>query len=531
MSARRVLCLFRVTIVDFSREVYEYIRRNKWVLVFLSCLAFATYFIKLSNYSISIDNEVALNDFDGLRKSWIMIGRWALALMSYVVNCTGYNPFFSTFVTVILFLVMILLLSFYLGRLTGDRRYEKVILATVGVVCLTSPVFATMFNFSMQGIEVAFGLIATVLSATVLDFTIFSSQMGYRGAAYVFVAVILAFSMGVYQSLATLFVTVVVVFFLMRQLFDKNGDLKDTVARVLKILGVFAVAYLLNVLMSKIVMSIFGISKTDYLTSQIMWGQLPLIEVIKTFLIFVKSVVFPANSLTGAYNYTYLYAVILSVVLVIMLFRRSKCKAIIPALCIVVILLSPFLVALLGGNEVPARTMLNLPVAVCTVLVAFYCVGTKNEYFRGGLLVIVFLIGITQFRTTVDLLNSDLVRYEEDKTLLQSVFSRIGAMDVLSDTDDFSDKVITFVGVHEVLSTGVNARADAMVASFFAWDNTSPLGSNYRINGFAKTLGYRYVKPNIEDVELARNVCAKSVKFPAGDSIKSINGSIIVCLK
>ena len=89
---------------------------------------------------------------------------------------------------------------------------------------------------------------------------------------------------------------------------------------------------------------------------------------------------------------------------------------------------------------------------------------------------------------------------------------------------------IVFVGFHHSKSTSVPVIGETAGYSFYEWDIVTDLGANKRIYSFAKTLGYTYLMPSVDDYKFACGESSKLSIYPEKGSIRKIGNIVIVRL-
>lgn len=502
-------------------NIKNYIIRNYRIIIGLFLLVVATYSIKIFNYNLSIDSEVTVNDITANNIPWIATGRWALALMGKFLHFGGrYNPFFSNIVMAIFFTLSIVILSYVISSIFDNKKSEKKVLILLGTITLTSPVIAEMLNFTMMTAEVAIGLSLVSLSIYFTYLAVYKKNK----TCYPITVLILAFSMGIYQAFFTLYMSLVAYVYLV-EIIKNKPYFKELLIHIIKIVIIFIISYGLCNLITKILLAHYGLLESKYLTNQINWGRLSFSEIENIIRQFMHNVTFPKKS-SPIFNYGYLISIVISILYIIKILQQKTKNFLIIIACLLFILISPFLITLVIGNEVAIRTMLNLPFVVSLITILVSEEINVNKLFNSCLYLSLLFIVLIQFKSTLDLFYSDYIRYEEDKELVQDVFTKIDMLDELNKNRE--ETTVVFVGMRSAKSTGVIAKGDTMSFSFFEWDPATDLASNKRIYGLSQTLGYKYKMPTVDEVKKCKKIQNDISVYPDKKSITVKDGIVIV---
>jgi hypothetical protein len=500
----------------------NYIKNNKKSIIMLLILAIITYSIKLFNYSISIDSEVTINDLNSNDLPWIATGRWAVVLFEKIIHFGHrFNPFFSNIVMVMFLVLCTCIVSYTFSSILKQKNQEPMLLI-VGSIIITSPLLAEMLNFTLMTAEVAIGLCFLTSSIYFTYLAIYNKQK----KAYIMAIILLFISMGCYQAFFPLYVGLIaLVFFMQKEKVDTN--IKQDLLNALKIIIVFAISYVLCSLMTKLLETHYNLLSSSYLTDQIRWGKISSSIIIYEI---VKNIAFTlvSGSYNCMYTFTYLIVIIISLIYSIKKIIKYKQKAVVQVLALIFILLSPYFLLILIGNPSAYRTQMNFPF-VTGILLAYFFYTSKNKKFKEFIILVTFITVFIQLKSTLDLFYSDYIRYQEDKTITESIFNKIDNIDNLPEGNRENVSVI-FVGAHSTKSTGLVCKGDTLGFSFYEWDQPTEFGSNKRIYGFAKTLGYKYQMPTVKQIKEAKKIQSKLDIYPSKNSIKVIDNFVVVRL-
>ena len=507
------------------KKFKNYIQRNyKWI-IFLFVISILTYSTKLFNYSISIDTEVPINNLNGNDMPWIATGRWGVVFLEKIMHFGHrYNPFLSNIIMILFFTGSVILFSYLISKIVKKEHLEKNILLIQGFFILTSPTIAEMLNFTLMSAEIAIGIFFVVLSTLCLYIAIYEKNK----KSYLLSIVFLVIAMGEYQAFFPLFIGLVAIMFSLEKIFDsKNDKFKLDLINVVKMVVVFIISYIICSIITKVLEIHFNLNPSGYLTNQITWGKVPVSESINNIKNYIKMIMFPSNS-SEFFNYSYLISCLIFIKCSIKLIKDRRKKSIVPILALAFVLITPFLLTILMGSFAVLRSQMILPFVISTFF-TLYIVVSDNKTLNKVICLLCIIFGLIQFKYTSDLFYSDYIRYQEDVNLTQSIFDKIDNMDDLPESNRENVKVV-FIGQHSAKSTGVVARGETFSYSFYEWDQSTKMLSNIRIYGLTQTLGYRYIMPTEEDVDLAKKNIKKLGVYPSKNSIKVIDDLVIVRL-
>lgn len=504
------------------QKFIEYIKKYKNQIIFIYILAILTYVVKLFFYSVSIDNEVPVNNINANDFPWIATGRWGVVFFEKIMHYGGrFNPIFNNFIMILFLVFSVIIMSYLIDKIC--KKEHNYNLSILGGFVITSPTLAEMMNFSLMNAEVAIGLFLVVLSIHLLYNAIYENKKAY----YIFSTIALTIAMGEYQAFFPLFIGLITFIFSLEKFYgEKETKFKQDVVNILKIIGVFAISYVCCSLITYFLEKIFNLNTSGYLTNQITWGKISLYESVQNIKEYVKMVVFPKNSIY--FNYSYLIVIIGYIIFCIHTFIKKKSKSILSLLSLFISIISPFLLTILMANFVVMRSQMNLPFVVGLFTILFIDKLYSKKIIRLFLYICCTIFCLIQFKSTEDLFYSDYNRYKEDVRLTQDIMVKIDLLENLSDSRE--NMKIVFLGHRSPDSTSVSIKGETMGNSFYEWDASTEFGSNIRIYGLTQTLGYKYISPSLDDIKKAKKMLDKMDVYPSKNSIITNDNMIIVRL-
>lgn len=497
-------------------DLKNYIKENKNQIIYLIFITILTYFIKIFNYSVSIDSEVPVNNPNASDYPWISMGRWGVVLLEKIFHFGNvFNPFLSNVIMVIFLVLTVILLSYLIDKITDNKI--KYTISILGSFVVTSPLLAEMMNFTLMNAEVSLGLFLLVLSVYLTYISIYECKKKF----YLFSIIVLCLTMGIYQSFYPLYIGLISFVFTIEKLYNNKNDGKQDIKNILSMVLVFIISYIFCYVISKTLQLILSIEPSTYLTSQICWGKVELKSSILNILRYIKMIVFPKN--IGFFNYSYLIIIIISFIYAVKLLKDRKYIIIVTMLFS---LFTPFLLEVILGNTSAYRTQMNLPFIIGMFTTLYICM-TDKAYNKKILYLFTIIICMIQIKFTNDLFYSDYNRYQEDVRLTQDIMNKIDNLDDISDREN---TIILFVGIHIPKSTSVPIRGETLGHSFYEWDEATDYQCNYRIYALSSTLGYKYILPTPEQIDEMKKIKETLEIYPKKDAIKIIDNIVVVRL-
>ena len=497
----------------------KFIIRNKKYIIFTFILLVIAYGIRIFNYDISIDSEVTINDKTANSIPWFATGRWALVIVGKFIHLRMFDPYFSTILTMLFFELSVILFAYLINKITNNDKYDKYTILTIGGIVLTSPVIADMLSFTMMSAEIAIGLTLLAISINYTYNFVFKDDKKES----IIAIITLTIAMGIYQAFIPFYISLAIIMYIFTLINKEDYKLKDEILKIIKIIAVFVLSYIAYNLIDKMIVAYLGIGNSEYLSSQIRWGKDANSIIIENLKKFINSIIIPEN-LYSIWNYGYIILLISSLILSIKLIIKRKIKAILIILALFVLYITPFLLPIIMGNRVVTRAMMNFPIVMASGYLLLITYFYYQTYIRILLIIIITLTSIIQIKTTNDLLYSDLVRFEEDKRLTETIFNKIYDKDI----EDIESKKIILIGARKSKSPATSFFDETLGHSFYEWDAAGPIGINQRVFNFAKTMGHNYILCEEKEYKKAQELAKDLKQFPNKDSILIRKDYIIV---
>lgn len=528
-------------IKDLSRQYKEFIKENRWVPWIAVISVLLSYGLCLTGFRIGIDSEALLGDSTEQLNSWYTIGRYSLVFTKNLLGMRQFNPATENLLMMALMVCYGIFADFLFWVFSGGSRKLKAFYAVFPALFLTHPCFVQQYLFTLQAFEVALGLLCCLMA--VFCITRFSFS-GKRRERWLLIPGILlmVWGFGYYQALIPLYMAVALSVYLVYYEFHERPAADPKESRIfywraaLRHAAAFLVAFLLYELAVKAVLiwqkglGFVG----DYLEEQVLWASNPAwvcIGHIKHYMrevLLGESVFYPRTFL--------LFAVLFAIRLVYRFAKQRRRDYILYAAAALLLVLSPFYLAVYQGSGVLMRTQMSLPFAAAffgAAAASFLGNGWKSvgagkmlPAGAGILTAVGLLFAVYQGNISSKAVFSAYMTYENDKMTAAQLAVRMQELDAVFRSPG---QRVAIIGQHRpYLPEGAGIREEVVGYSFFEWDYNSPLGVTKRGAGLLTALGFPSRPVTREEYAIIRDYSAGMPIWPAEGSVIRLDDIIII---
>lgn len=409
--------------------------------------------------NLRMDSDRMLFHPEEALSQYVQEGRFGLVLLLNLFGLTSWNPVLSGLLFLAFFTLSIWLLCFFIFHFTkGNQKFPYALFALILGTC---PTWAFHIYFVLQIAAIGFGLFLTVLLAGMdAHFHLHQKKLSWPLILYELCSLLLlSFSLSIYQGLIVYYLAAAAIFFFCHILRDHSLQLRHVLwwgIRVLLSLGFYlCTSYL-----------IAG-GTSSYLSQQIQWGQLPVLQCLMNIAIqFGKSVVFLHSACVSLYP----LAIALFIVLLIHQWKEHPGQTkrnLLLLLAGMAIVLLPMAMSVLQGSRPVPRTQFGLQVAAAFLPAIFLALSPGKNIFVRALCVLVVCLQIV---LNIRLIHTDNVRNQADLQTANMITTH------LKDTS-FSEKPLIFFGSLPFHDDSVFLeKTDVYGRSFFEWiyDENNP---------------------------------------------------------
>jgi hypothetical protein len=476
---------------------------NYRLFVFSFVLAILTYGFAITNFTVTIDNEMPiLPDFA------MDLGRWGQNLIRYHLF-HGYLPYFS---------ILLSLCLFSLAATRACRLFK--------FTGLSAYIYCGLFvTFPQLSYQVVFGIMADVAGLGALLSVVLIEMLlkGFQGEAlskkliwFSMTAVLLMFMLSIYQAFILIPASICLIL-VFQNTYGEDFSLRHEIQKLFVFVGVAVVGVALYLVSVKIICP--PIQDNGYLFSFVSGHSNNSLS--DFFMLWIKN-------LAGQFYYgeaSFFLAGVSAAVLVVLSWKNMR-FLVARLLILGGILLLPFIMsAFITNGYHPPRLYISSNFVFAFLLVT--TLDRLNIAASNATKIAFAALLIVQVYFVTSLFYSANNIYLHDKKIAERIDNIIQNKYPSFYT---GDKTVYFYGFfpfefHQDLRL---KDSEIFGGSFFTWDN----GSNYRIiNFFKKANVADYNRVNTQEkLDKVKDSVAQMPKWPEEGSIRLINGIVVVKL-
>lgn len=512
----------------------EYFKKYRSHILLLGLFVFLIHGAKLNSDIVGIDTEDLIHLQNGFYGGWLNSGRQGLIFLKYLFGNSGFNPYFTAVMTLLLFAAAVGAFCLLWDKAAGSSDGDKGLLwkwGLAGILWISHPIMTEQFYFSLQSMEICIGVLLTALALYLTG--CFADR--HRVMPFVGSVLLLVVTFSCYQIFVVLYIFGTVTLLLLqgiRSLAEEKEIKAGTLLKgIVPYVTVFGVAFLINMLITKLFFS-----SSDYLQNQIFWKT----SSVKDCLHLIAAHVIKVFTGYDSVFYNIGFGVLaLSALALLILFLRRCCRGKKAVFAVILffyaaLLCTPFLMTLVLGCAPTMRSQLVLPAA--TGFLGYLCVrlvgALQKEFSRKVVMacvaVICIVCGLEQTKVTEGLYYTDRCRYEQDAALGYSLIQKIEEVNWNKE-----NLPIVIVGHREFSPNNACIMGEVIGRSFFDYDlEVEPVSfwSTRRMIGFLHTLGAEFYQPPREWLDAALEYSTYMPNWPSEGSVQIKDGMIIVKL-
>ncbi len=507
--------LTRLTIAD-PKVLTKWVQDNRYLVIYSILIAVVAYGYELFNFTLSIDEEIAMF---GNREMWInyiKIGRWGTFLLNQLFFSYSLLPYLPFLIGIFCLAMSAVFLTWH----TGGNLLSKLVLSTVFI---TTPVHAYYLTFNTAA--PFFGL---AMLLTVISFIGLIRAIDQNNRILFFISVLLiVFSLAIYQAFVAFFITLAI-FHLLNNLLNVPGftfrKLIRRGATLLLFLVIAVMVYQLTDLLFRYFFSFQGQENQEYLDNFRKYGKAPLPIILQGFKDITISFLTGKNLQVTRFGMLLTFQVLLPLLIVVFLREKmdSRNKWMILALMLL-LFFAPFSLIYLNGSELPYRTMVALPLSMSLIWWLLY--SRAPGWGKNVLLILACSLLISNTTAITRLFHGTWVSWQADRDMANRIYERIC---MLENREDDQPYPVVFVGTFKREANMLFVQSEVFGASFFSWAGGKPR----RINSFFKTIGINDLQVIKSDNIIAskKDTLEKLPVWPRKGSVCKIDQFVVVKL-
>lgn len=507
VGTREVFSELKCSIVKFLKQ--------HWIVVLsTSIVSMASYGILCNYYTIYVDEERAFMQ-QTAETAWLNQGRFGNFIIEklFFVNGT-YTPYVGDFVAVILLMVSSIFVCMLFEKTLNEKKAKNISLCILSAIYCTVPyVCGGYMIVGIFNLQLGVGLCLTALSAyMIIDKKSNKTQ-------FIISCILLTIAVSIYQAFIPFFITIVVMYYLIKLLACNEKILEKEIIKHIGINATVCIAAtVLYWVINKVITYFYG-GTGYYEDNFIGWNSGDSLKNI--FKNMYENIV---NIYRGSSEVLYggkviIITMILFVIYVIYKIVTKQYNRIMIAFLAICSILAPFSISiLLGGGIFAGRTSIGLLVVFG---VTWFIVIEKCDRVNILKNVVVFLALYSVF-FQLQYINmfflSDYKRFEMDKIAATQVVDEIRD----KNNGNYSLPVV-FVGAYYYEDNNLIMPYE-QAGSYWCVD----AGALARIVRFMQSEGYSIKLPSRDQIVDSKNHYDNMAAWPSKDSVKVVNNEYVI---
>ncbi len=511
-----------------KKEIVCFFKKHQIVLYAIFIIAILGYGFEITNFSLTIDEEMELAR--AFQEPFSNVQIWHIGNLRFVLgwlrSVFSINGSFVPYVTT-LFGVFWLGASAFLWCVLLKKYFPKAnSLAFIGFVAMYMTVPFVIPELLIFAITCDITFFGNFLITLALFFIIFTSNKNKKWY-YIYAALCAFLSFNIYQAFAGVFVIGFAAILLV-WLLSQNEQSEITIKNILKfsknyiVIGAIGVGG--YVAFTKILALVYQLKKTDYVNSMFRWGA----DGLSTSLYNVAATIYRTISPKGSYGSKIVLATLffLIVFTLVYLLKNRNRKGVAVAIVAAFFTLSTYSLPILLGLNTPFRMLQTLLpfMGITWFLLLYFSKGRKNLY------IILTIVGIGFFSHQILLLNSFFYSSHVVSQTDQWNTKMI-AHDILRKNEGkYPEVPVIFVGKHEEnIPQGV--KVDTIGGSMIHWQGTNArIYDLMYLQGFHFYGDYTKYADDFTLVTAAQELAKDMPIWPAESSILVTDEMVVVRL-
>ncbi len=420
---------------------YEFLRRNKSLLIFVCVIALSIYGIRIFNFNISLDTDTYLMDGSHFNKVWNPSeGRWGYALLQYLFELGDLklNVFFANFISII-FLVLSNFVWLYLIE-SYWNDLSKFSSFTFSLFYISSSIWCEMIYFTMSAAEMMFSLVLCPICVMLTFYSLRDKRF------YIITLLCTAFLIALHQPIFTMYVEGIFIAYILIE--ENNSSILRSTRMVgggagcCELLLIMLLSFLTYILLNQIFLKfIYKVDMADYPLSVLKSGLNSSFEqILKGVRLYLYSIFIGNNAIT---NYFFQHALagvlnnvpfifnhgspilLLSAILIIFSIIKSKrFKNVLYVLSWCGVIFCLIAVNIARGGMGQERYLYAVPL-FSGFAVMYATSNIKHAKMKVLWLLLCLFFGYSQIYGSSFMITSDQKRYELDQWLSREINHRI----------------------------------------------------------------------------------------------------------
>lgn len=509
------------------KDVKNFIEKNKFYILLLYIFTFAIYCTWLTQNIVTFDAEGFYSYADGSKwyLQWYELGRWAFVKLKEVFGVVAINPFFSVSVFLLLFPISVVLWWYNIQKWIGDQKNQFGMMV-FSTIYLSHPIWSLQFAYRNQMEVICIVMVTLPIAVMLLTQEL---DKGRVVSFNIFLSLLLTVCcFGAYQSFMFMFAEAIILYFVIH-LYNGRENPKSKVfwKKIFIVLIYTGVAYLLFGEIAKFMCKRHGVVYgNDYLKSQFKWFVNPFKDNIRTIFRYIFN-----TSWGDGVVYTKILTIEVLILIILFIINCMKKKKFMfmQCLCIIAMLMVPYLLTIVTASEVVHRSQFSFVFLVSflgayelEIILSLIAPKRITGFLILCTIGLFSFVVLTQIQMTTRLLYSDYVVMNLDEIQMREIY-----YEALKKGAHEGDAIVLIGGkANQVYDT----ITEYELVGYSYFEHTAFYGNDKLIEAM-RAYGMNVIKPTEEQIQYACEVVDEMDCWPSGeDSIRIEEGLIIVCL-
>ncbi len=504
---------------SFISQIKFYCEKNKTIIIYSFILAIVCYGYELFNFSLSIDEELFSFVKATEMNVWVADGRWGIYFINILLMPFSVLPYYPTLISILCMALACII--FINGETTS--LLQKIVFSTIFI---SHPVHSYYLTFNIYIIPIGIGIVLSTISF-VLSKKILSpsNKINYLISFLSIISLTISFS--TYQALIPIYLILTVSHLINKMISDKTITVKEIVKEIIVFAIVFIIAFSLykifDLIFKQLLVSSQTINSRKYLDNFQGWGKHTFKRVITNTITNISNYFIGKRFYGGGIT---LSALLLAPILFLNILIKVKERLLkfFGIILILILIISPFTIMIIAGNDLPPRAMLSISFMVASL---WWLVLINSNYWIKRLIAIIALfVFLNNFYFTTKLFYTANTSWQTDLDVANRIVERIY---YVKNPKENKSIPVVFIGKYNHPQNEFFQRSNWNVFgySFFEWDN----GSQIRINRLIKTLGINDISMVYLDNDSPLHNKSKDLPcWPYKGSVVLVGDTVIVKL-
>lgn len=502
-----------------KKDLKAFFYSNRWALCLTWLMLILALYRFLLSDNIRMDSVIKLatpgDEFNDLQ-----LGRFGIVYFNRMTGMRWFSPYVSGYLTLLAVLAASALLCFMTWKAAGGQRGR--LLCGLPLLVFLTPNWIEQLYFSYQSFHVTLALVFVEAAALMPEY--------FPQKCWLPAEVLLVFcAFSVYQAFVPLYIALCVGYVLLCYICGRIDASVQLWHRALRHVAVFVLALVGYLTLNRLFQR--DMQPSDYLSSQVLWGSVPLPGVVVSILRSIGSVVFCEGRLDNP-MYSLSAGLFLLAAVLVWVKTGDHGRGLVTLLGWLLLQLSAFAMTIVVGRRAYLRTDLAITLVTafnaCAAVVlarrwAQDFAGTWLRQLPICVIVLALLFGLCKagdmcFR----LMYTDDVRNAADNALALQVAERVRETGL-----EDGDKTLIFVGEPEITLNAGCLEGETIGRSMFNRVLNSK-STNRLIANVMQINGIHYRPLTERDVMEAEQMALEMPDFPEDGSVAESENVVVV---